>query len=252
MPEPDAAADFEALFEHCAAITASLELDEVVEATLASVTQLLDCDQVVLSLLEDNTIKVLAANPPVAKDIEQSGLPAGSGLVGRAVAERAPMYTADLTLDPRVEETRHRWGSEDRSVIAVPLALGSQIIGTLHAISTEVDAFSERDRSRLLALAPAVATAMRNALVLERERESWNHHRKLDEQKTAFMQLAVRGLEGPLAEIEELVHRLNAAPEEETTHVAELLLDRSHRLVRQIERVLELSQKDSSEIVLSD
>jgi transcriptional regulator with GAF, ATPase, and Fis domain len=249
MPER-AAADFEALFEHCAAITASLELDEVVNATLASTKQLLVCDQVVLSLLEDDMIKVLAADPPVSAEIKERGLPAGSGLVGRAVAERAPVYAADLTKDPRAEATRHRWGSNDRSVIAVPLALGTQIVGTLHAISTDVDAFSEQDRARLLALAPAVATAMRNALVLERERESWNHHRRLDEQKTAFMQLAVRGLEDPLAEIETLVHRLNAAEEEEVTHVAELLLDRSHHLVRQIEQVLDLSLKDSSEIVL--
>lgn len=243
-------ADFEVLFEHCAEITASLELEEVVRATLSSTSRLLPSDQVVLSLVENGKVEVLAADPPVAPGVKRNGLPVGTGLVGRAVAERTPVYSPDLREDPRVDETRGRWGPADRSVIAVPLALGNEIIGSLHAISEEVDAFSEQHRARLLALAPAVATAMRNALVLERERESWMHRRKLDEQKTAFMQLAARGLERPLAEVDDLVRRLGRVRPDEGAEIADLLLDRCRRLADQIEEVLDLSLKDSSEIVL--
>jgi len=250
MPEHSAGTDFEVLFEHCAAITACLELNDVVNATLDSTAQLLVCDQVVLSLVKDERIAVLAARPAVAAEIVERGLPVGSGLVGRAVAERTPVYSPDLTSDPRAEETQNRWGERDRSVVAVPLALGGRVIGALHAISTQVDAFSEQDRARLLALAPAVATAMRNALVLERERESWNHQRKLDEQKSAFMQLAARGLEGPLGEIDGLVQRLQEAAAGEKDEIAGVLLDRTRRLATLIEDILDLSLKDSREILL--
>lgn len=243
-------ADFEVLFAHCAEITAALELKEVVRATLSSTSRLLTCDQIVISLVQNGRVEVLAADPPVATEIKQNGLPVGSGLVGRAVAERTPVYSPDLTQDPRAEETMHRWGRNDRSVLAVPLALGNEIIGSLHAISKTVDAFSERDRARLLALAPAVATAMRNALVLERERETWSHHRELDEQKTAFMQLATRALEDPLNEVDALVRRLGEIPPAQSAEVAETLLECCRRLAYQIEEVLELSLKESSEIVL--
>ena len=243
-------ADFEVLFGHCAEITASLELDQVVRATLSSTSRLLPSDQVVICLVRNGRIEVLAADPPVSGESKRNGLPVGSGLVGRAVAERTPVYSPDLTEDPRLEETKGRWGGRDRSVVAVPLAVGNEVIGSIQAISEDVDAFSEQDRARLLALAPAVATAMRNALVLEHERESWMHRRKLDEQKTAFMQLAARGLEGPLAEMDELVRKLGQVPREETTEIADLLLDRCRRLARQIEEVLDLSLRNSSEIVL--
>lgn len=244
-----AVTDFEVLFRHCTAITASLEMKDVITTTLAAAAELLPSDQVVLTIVEDGLIKVLAADPPVSLEIMENGLAVGRGLVGRAVAERTPVYSPDLYTDERVEQTRQRWDSDDRSVVAVPLALGDQVIGALHAISHRVDAFSEQDRARIVALAPAVATAMRNALVLQSEREAWAHRRKLDRQKTVFMRMAARGLKQPLEEVDDLVTRLSAEREDPDL-VAQRLLDRSQRLAEQIEEVLELSMKDSSDIVL--
>ena len=252
MPEDDVVSPvFEVLFEHCAAITASLELKDVVSSTLDAAGKLLNSDQIVLTLVEDDQIKVLASDPPVSVEIMETALAVGRGLVGRAVAARTPIYSPDVTTDPRVQETRGRWDTRDRSVVAVPLALGDQMIGALHAISREVDAFSEQDRARMVALAPAVATAMRNALVLQRERESWNHRRRLDEQKSAFMKLAARGLEEPLAEVETLVRQLQrGSPEVDPGEIADQLLDRSRYLAQQIEDILDLSMRESTEIVL--
>jgi GAF domain-containing protein len=251
MTDPRATTDFEALFAHCAAITNSLELTDLIKTTLAAAAELLPSDQVVLTIVEDGLIKVLAADPPVSLEIMENGLAIGRGLVGRAVAERTPIYSPDLSVDDRVQQTRKRWDSTDRSVVAVPLALGDQVIGALHAISQRVDAFSEQDRARLIALAPAVAIAMRNSLVLNNERESWAHSRKLDQQKSAFMRLAAQGLRQPLEEVAELVDRIRTRPEdlEETSHK---LLDRTQRLAHQVEEVLELSLKDSADIVLTD
>jgi GAF domain-containing protein len=246
----DTTPDYEILFEHCAAITASLELNDVVKTTLAAAAELLPADQTVLTIVEDGLIKVLAAEPPVSLAIMESGLAVGRGLVGRAVAERTPVYSPDLATDDRVEQTRQRWDSEDRSVVAVPLALGDQVIGALHAISRQVDAFSEKDRARMVALAPAVATAMRNALVLQRERDSWGHRRTLDQQKSAFMRLAAQGLEQPLMEVEELVRALQGRSGAELNEVAEKLLLRTQRLAHHVEEVLVLALQDSSEIVL--
>src|SRR5688500_12793672 len=106
---PIEAPDFEVLFEHCAAITASLELKDVVAATLDAAADLLPSDQVVLTLVQDGLIKVLAADPPVSLEIMENGLAIGLGLVGRAVAERTPIYSPDVSSDPRVVETRGRW-----------------------------------------------------------------------------------------------------------------------------------------------
>lgn len=242
--------DFEAIFEHCAAITSSIELNVVVPATLSAVANLLPCDQVVITLVEDGLIKVLAADPPVSLEIMENGLAVGRGLVGRAVAERTAIYSPDIKVDPRVEQTRNRWDSDDRSVVAVPFALGDEVIGALHATSRQVDAFSEQHRARLLALAPAVAVAVRRALAFERERESWEHRRRLDGQKSAFMRLAAKGLERPLVDVAELVGQLKGQPADEASDVAARLLQRAQHLATLVEEVLELSLRDSSEIVL--
>ncbi|MEA2452915.1 MAG: hypothetical protein QOG04_1625 [Actinomycetota bacterium] len=253
MPDRSATADFEALFPHCAAITASLELADVVRTTLSAVNDLLDCDQVVITLVEQGLIKVLAADPPVSLEIMENGLAIGRGLVGRAVAERMPIYSPDISVDQRVvEQTRHRWDTEDRSVVAVPFAQGDQVIGAIHAISKQVDAFSEQDRALLIALAPAVATAMQNALVLSRERDSWDHRRKLDAQKSVFMRLAAHGLEEPLAGIATLVQQLKGQTPEAMADTAGLVLGRTQHLAELIEEVLALSLRDSSDIVLVD
>jgi transcriptional regulator with GAF, ATPase, and Fis domain len=253
MPDDRAATtDFEALFEHCAAITASLELNDLIKTTLAAAGELLPSDQVVLTIVEDGLIKVLAADPPVSLEIMENGLAIGRGLVGRAVAERTSIYSPDLSTDDRVEQTRQRWDSNDRSVVAVPLALGDQVIGALHAISQRVDAFSEQDRGRLIALAPAVAIAMRNALVLRSEREAWAHAHRLDHQKSVFMRMAAEGLKQPLNEVAELVGRLQGRAPDEMGEISHKLLDRAHRLAHQIEEVLALSLKESDEIALND
>ncbi|MEA2516961.1 MAG: hypothetical protein QOG16_799 [Actinomycetota bacterium] len=247
---PGVMPDFEVLFEHCARITASLELADVVTATLVAGHQLLPCDQVVLTVVEDGLIKVLAADPDVSLEIMENGLAIGRGLVGRAVADRVPVYSPDLAVDDRVEHTRQRWDSSDRSVVAVPLVVGEQVVGALHAISRQIDAFSEQHLARLIALGPAVATAMRNALVLRRERESWEHRRKLDLQKSAFMRLAAEGLEEPLAEIADLVERLHGRSGAEVTEVASELLAHCQRLSVLIEEVLVLSLQESSDLAI--
>ena len=250
--EPKGRSDHEAIFRHCVEITSNLEMDRVVGTTLSAVAELLTCDQVVITVVEDGLIKVLAADPPVSLEIMENGLAVGRGLVGRAVAERIPIYSPDLSVDERVEQTRQRWDSEDRSVVAVPLVLGDQVIGALHAISHSVDAFAEGDRARLISLAPAVAIAMRNALVLQKERESWERRRRLDEQKSSFMRLAARGLEQPLDEVSALVDKIGGTEGAELDELADKLLDRSQRLAYLVEEVLALSLRDSSDIVLED
>ena len=242
--------DFEAIFDLCSSITSSIELKEVVAATLSAVRDLLPCDQVVITLVEEGSIKVLAAEPPVSLDIMASGLDVGQGLVGRAVAQCLPIYSPDVSVDARTEETRDRWSTDDRSVVAVPAALGGEVIGALHAISRRVDAFSEQHRARLLAVAPAVAVALRNALAFERERESWEHRRELDAQKAVFLRSAAGGLEQPLADIADLVARVKGLPADETHEVAAELLAKAQQLAVAIEDILKLSLRDSAEITL--
>lgn len=252
MIEPQATAPlFEAIFGHCARITSSIELNDVVKSTLAAVSELLDCDQAVITLVEDGVIKVLAADPPVSLEIMASGLAVGRGLVGRAVAERTVIYSPDIAVDATViQQTRNRWDGDDRSVVAVPFALGDEVIGALHAISKRVDAFSEQHRARLVAIAPAVAVAVRRALTFDREREAWDHRRKLDEQKSTFMQLATEGLEQPLQEIADLVEELRFRSVENAGDIPQRLLDKATVLAQLIEEVLDISVKDSFEIEL--
>ncbi|OLC54949.1 MAG: hypothetical protein AUH85_10490 [Chloroflexi bacterium 13_1_40CM_4_68_4] len=81
----------------------------------------------------------------------QQGLPAHprfpltDGLCGTAVASRETVIAADVRLDPRYLETFET----TRSEIIVPILLNGHVNGLIDVESDRVNAFGERERSRL-------------------------------------------------------------------------------------------------------
>ncbi len=93
-------------------------------------------------------------------------LNADEGVVGRALAERAPVWTADVLNDPRIQlrpESR-RWIEEigGRSILAVPL-IREHILGALVVYRPVDQVFSNREVEYLSAFANQIAVALENA-----------------------------------------------------------------------------------------
>ncbi len=93
-------------------------------------------------------------------------LNADEGVVGRALAERAPVWTADVLNDPRIElrpESR-RWIEEigGRSILAAPL-VREHLVGALVVYRPVGESFSSREVEYLSAFANQIAVALENA-----------------------------------------------------------------------------------------
>jgi len=89
-----------------------------------------------------------------------------ASLSGLAALEGAPAYSADTTIDPRVDAEASR-KMQARSVICAPLYRESNIEGVLTVMSTEPDAFDELAIETTRLMAEFVSTVMRNANELE-------------------------------------------------------------------------------------
>jgi GAF domain-containing protein/CheY-like chemotaxis protein len=88
------------------------------------------------------------------------------GVVGRALTDRAPVWTADVLNDPRIElrpESR-RWIEEigGRSILAVPL-IREHLLGALVVYRPAGQAFASREVEYLTAFANQIAVAIENA-----------------------------------------------------------------------------------------
>jgi GAF domain-containing protein/CheY-like chemotaxis protein len=93
-------------------------------------------------------------------------LNADEGVVGRALTERAPVWTSDVLNDPRIElrPASRRWIEEigGRSILAVPL-VREHLVGALVVYRPVGASFSSREVEYLSAFANQIAVALENA-----------------------------------------------------------------------------------------
>jgi GAF domain-containing protein len=93
-------------------------------------------------------------------------IPRGKGLVGRAAETNAPVFVRDVHLDPS-------WLSnpllpETRAEIAVPIALGEQVLGVLDVQHNIPNGLTGADVGVLQSIANQVAIALQNARMVAR------------------------------------------------------------------------------------
>ena len=92
---------------------------------------------------------------------QKHSLPLGVGLVGRAANTNTVIIVPDVTRD-------HTWKPnpllpDTKAEVAVPIALGQQVLGVLDVQNREVNSLGEQDANLLQAIANQVAVGLRNA-----------------------------------------------------------------------------------------
>jgi PAS domain S-box-containing protein len=154
-----------ALDQMARVVTASLELEVVLNRVIAETRPLLKAEGISVLLLENQKELVFAAVSGVgAEGLRQQRIPANVGVAGEAIqtgnsirvrksAERQLIY----------RDIEKSSGYHTQSLLAVPLALGKTIIGVMEAVHHKADAFSADDLSTLESAANWASIAIGNA-----------------------------------------------------------------------------------------
>jgi GAF domain-containing protein/anti-sigma regulatory factor (Ser/Thr protein kinase) len=175
-PEVEAMHAADARLQQLGAITdaalAHLDLDQLLDALLARLREILGVDTVAVLLLDRDTNEVVArAAKGLEEEVEQGvRIPLGAGFAGRIAAESRPIFLPQVTAENVVNPILLEKGIA--SLLGVPLLVEGNVLGVLHVGSLTPREFSEADAELLQLAADRMALAIDHARLYEAEREA--------------------------------------------------------------------------------
>ncbi len=151
-------------------LSQSLDSLEIGQRVVDHVRRLLQAQAAVLYQLEPATgtlVTLAAANDRGVTEGLWRTLPPGMGVAGLAVRTREPVVTANLLTDPRITLPAaarvHLEAGSVRTVLALPLLRGGQVIGALSIGDQSDRTFDEEALALARLFADQAATALGNA-----------------------------------------------------------------------------------------
>ena len=160
-------------------------LNELLEALLARIAEVLDADSAAILLLGANGELGVRATFGLAGALEHARtIPLGAGMAGRVAASRAPAVIADLAEVELVSPVLRERGIN--SLVAIPLIADDAVIGVVHAGSEAYANFTDDDARLLELIAERIALAIRSAALIEAERAAQERLAFLSEASVAL------------------------------------------------------------------
>ena len=150
-------------------ITASLDLDEIIERVVSEIASSLGCVEINLYLHQPEQGELVLAG---VRGCTMYGkgyrLKIGTeGMVGYVAATRQMRYAPDVTRDPYYMACE----PATRSEVAIPLQVENDLVGVFTASHCELNAFSPEQLRMLQGLCAHVAVAVQNARRFHNERD---------------------------------------------------------------------------------
>jgi signal transduction histidine kinase len=151
-------------------LTSTLEQEPLLRNILENAVNILNCEAGTLFLMDEPTGDLIfrVTVGPVASNLLGQRLPAGTGIVGRAVQLRAPVIENDAQRSTaRYEGPDKQTGFISRSLLAVPMQIKDRVLGVIEVINRRDGLpFVEDDQNLLTAFAGQAAVAIENARLL--------------------------------------------------------------------------------------
>jgi len=155
-----------ALIEINRMVTSSLDLDEVLEATMRGIREILQVEAGSLVLLDEETGRLVFRKTlsPEQGWVTGRTIRPGEGIVGYVVQSGEPKLVNNVERDPHfLAEVDEETGFTSRAILCVPLTIRNRVIGAIEVINKLDGAFTEQDLELLQAMAASVAVAVDNA-----------------------------------------------------------------------------------------
>jgi putative methionine-R-sulfoxide reductase with GAF domain/HAMP domain-containing protein len=166
-------------------ITATLEVEETLQALLDRVRDVVPYDAAEITLLDrqENTLIVTAwRGAEEYVDTRGRSYKLGVGFTGAIGQERHSLLVPDIQAETERETVAQQLTDDIpiRSLLGVPLLIRDHLVGTLEMVSSRVSAFDENDQRLLETIAPQAAIAIEKAQqVREREQRLKNQIERL-------------------------------------------------------------------------
>ena len=148
-------------------LTSTLELGPLLQNILENAVGILNCEAGSLFLVDEQTKELVfkVTVGPVAANLIGQRLPAGTGIVGRAVQTRGPVIeNEEQRSASRFKGVDQQTGFVSRSLMAVPLQVKDRVTGVVEVINRRDGLpFVEDDQELLTVFAGQAAVAIENA-----------------------------------------------------------------------------------------
>jgi len=158
--------ELSALVEINRVVTSSLELDEVLEATMQGIREILQVEAGSLVLVDEEIGGVVFRKSfsPEQGWITGRTIQPEEGIVGYVVQSGEPKLVNSVELDPHFSAAvDEEMGFTSRNILCVPLKIRDQVIGAIEVINRLDGTFTQQDLELLQAMAASVAVAVDNA-----------------------------------------------------------------------------------------
>ncbi|HEC23779.1 MAG TPA: GAF domain-containing protein, partial [Chloroflexi bacterium] len=228
--------DLEVAVEVSRQVSTILDLDRLLTEFVELTKESFNLYHVHVYLLDETgrTLAVQAGSGEAGRILKQRGhhipLNTEHSLVARAARLLEPVVINDVTQEP--DFLPNPLLPKTRSEMAIPLAVGDQLVGVLDVQADEPNHFEKEDVQALMVLAGQVAVAVQNASTFtERERVQAERERIRRRQELAYeLGRQLTTLLDPEALLRETVNRLSEAFEYYHAHVY-LLDEEEQKLV---------------------
>lgn len=174
----------------------TLDLEQVLTLVMAKTNELLGVEAGSVALLsEDGQELVFHASVGGDADVVKGfRMPASEGIVGWVVAHGESLLVPDVAQDPRhYVEVDARSGFKTRSILCVPLIAKGTVIGAIEVLNKIGRPFDADDLRMTEALTLSAATAIENAKLFQREKQTLEKLRRAQDELVRAQRLAALG-----------------------------------------------------------
>lgn len=178
------------------AFNSTLDLDQVLMLVMAKTNELLGVEAGSVTLLsEDGQELVFHASVGGGADVLKGfRMPASEGIVGWVISHGESLLVADVAQDPRhYAEVDARSGFKTRSILCVPLIAKGTVIGAIEVMNKVGGPFDADDLRMTEALTLSAATAIENAKLFRREKQTLEKLRRAQDELVRAQRLAALG-----------------------------------------------------------
>jgi GAF domain-containing protein len=164
----------EVLFQISRALVGKKSLGEILQQIVTMTADLADSKICSLMLLNEKKgeLVIQATQSLSTAYREKPPIKAGQSVSGRVVAAKHPIQVADVTKDPRYGYPEIAKQEGLRSLLSVPMMIGTKVIGVLNCYTGEERVFSKSEVQLVQTIANQAAIAIEHMRVVAEEAEA--------------------------------------------------------------------------------